>query len=392
MRQQKGRQGRKRRPDRRVYAVIRNGDDGLLSAVSVSRRYNAIYGMREFHRCMLVAALFHGFINQVATLLRAFGKGRAPTGLWVRRRMRATSQADLVEGLAESARRTLDACMSSKLAQRGITVAIDKTKYSRYDKNPGFELVRSKSKNGTTKFEAYISAQCVDGRARANLAALPMCHGDDNADFVRKIMAQIAQRGYRVRLVVLDREFYSRAIISELKRSGIDWLVPCPNKPRVVGAIREFAAGRRPRMSDSAVTDGRGRSEPYRMAITERKRKGKQKADAFCPDPEEKYIAFATNMDRIDPNGYAVRWGIETGYANLRSIRIRTTSRDPRLRRFCFYYAMMIYNAWIVARNPERGAGDGIAGGPLGLIGFVLIMSDILGYLRPPEPPPLGRR
>ncbi len=72
-------------------------------------------------------------------------------------------------------------------------MAIDKHLIPRYDKNPGPELLRSKSKNGTWKFEGYITAQCVDKGRRLTLAVFPVGMGHSTADFVRKIV-QICNR------------------------------------------------------------------------------------------------------------------------------------------------------------------------------------------------------
>ena len=83
------------------------------------------------------------------------------------------------------------------------------------------------------------------------------------------------------------------------------------------------------------------------MIITERKNLDPKK-DAELP--EEKYIGIATNLNWIDPTVYSVRWGIESGYAMLESMRAKTRSRKVGARLFCFLYSLMMFNNWMMIK------------------------------------------
>ncbi|MCL4518565.1 MAG: hypothetical protein M1587_05135 [Thaumarchaeota archaeon] len=71
----------------------------------------------------------------------------------------------------------------------------------------------------------------------------------------------------------------------------------------------------------------------------------------------KKYIAFATSIRKGDilrnisrlPKDYRMRWGLETGYIGIGLLRARTTSRNHTLRLLYFYYALILYNAWLLA-------------------------------------------
>ena len=54
------------------------------------------------------------------------------------------------------------------------------------------------------------------------------------------------------------------------------------------------------------------------------------------------------NVRRL-PDDYRRRWGIETGYSGMEGFRARTTSRSHALRLLYFYYALILYNAWLLA-------------------------------------------
>ena len=79
-------------------------------------------------------------------------------------------------------------------------------------------------------------------------------------------------------------------------------------------AIAEFAAGRRPAVSEMCITYAYGVSVRYTMIIAERKKRrkksGKEKSDGEDLAPEEKFIGFATSMHLGDPEPYSKRQGI----------------------------------------------------------------------------------
>jgi IS4 transposase len=54
------------------------------------------------------------------------------------------------------------------------------------------------------------------------------------------------------------------------------------------------------------------------------------------------------NVRRL-PDDYRRRWGIETGYAGVETFRARTTSKNHSLRLLYFFYALILYNAWLLA-------------------------------------------
>ena len=97
------------------------------------------------------------------------------------------------------------------------------------------------------------------------------------------------------------------------------------------------------------------------MIITVRK-KQKRKKKKGEPKPEERYIAFATNRPKICTDRYAERWMIETGYRMVENERVRTRSRNVTFRTYCFFYSLLLFNAWVVA-NAELTCNPSMLGG-----------------------------
>ncbi len=101
-----------------------------------------------------------------------------------------------------------------------VTVAVDMHLIPRYDKSPGEELVRSKSRDGTSHFERYITMQCIDEQKRIVLGTLPVPSLEDKAGSVRKLLRMVGHEGVGVGLVLLDREFFATDVMAALDEEG----------------------------------------------------------------------------------------------------------------------------------------------------------------------------
>ena len=119
----------------------------------------------------------------------------------------------------------------------------------------------------------------------------------------------MAEMDIKIRLVLLDREFFSVDAIGRLQENNVKFLMPCKNTGNVAAALREFAQKKREKISGNVIENNRG-SATYSMMITDRK--GAKDSDV----PEERYIWFETNHPAIKTEVYAKRWGIETGRQN----------------------------------------------------------------------------
>ena len=228
----------------------------------------------------------------------------------------------------------------------GLVVAIDMHLIPRYDKIRGPHLTRSRGKNGTTYFERYVTVQCVNAGSRLILGALPVPALESVSKMVRGIIDLCDREGIRIKLVLLDRGFFSTDIIGTLNDLKVNYLMPCSNTYGVVEALNEFAEGSRESVSGNSITNSGGYSAAYTMIITDRKKREKRSAD----EPKDRYIGFATRMQWVDVAHYALRWGIETGYAKIEAMRAKTRSRNTGARLFCFIYSLMLFNAWIMIR------------------------------------------
>ena len=348
--------------DRRLRSSATSEAEAVFDPiVPFSKKPNARYGPAAFHAIMMGAAALGASIFgytaavrrwKTASCMLAKRHREAPCGEWMSHICLGIDPGDLARSLEGMISSHLDRLQSLGLLRgKRMDIAIDMHLIRRWDRKHGAELVRSKSKGRTGTFERYVVAQCVRPGVQLALALLHMPALEDTADYVRRAITACRGTGAGIGTVMLDREFFSTDVIRTLEELGVGYLVPCVNTPNVVDAITEFSKGERPQVSGFRITKSKNDYAEYAMIITERKRKSKKrrKAESCEEEPEERYIAFATNRPGIDVDRYAERWMIETGFRMVENERVRTRSRSVTVRTLCFLYSLVLFNAWVLA-------------------------------------------
>lgn len=328
--------------------IMKHLEDAISPLVDISTKHNALYDVQDFNRGIIRAVCADSSVGGCASGVSAGNCARiSPSDEWFRRRL-ATMDTDNVQKMFKESvsKQILKLKQLNLLPKDGMVVAIDMHLIPRYDRTRGEELTRSRYKNGTKYFERYITIQCVNDGIRLNLGCLPVPALASVPDMVRVIIQECLNYGIMIKLCLFDREFFSAENISNLNELNIPYLMPCRNTQGVVEKLRYFATNPVEDVLCSTLT-GYNATASYNMVIAERKKSDSKKDEKL---PENIYIGFATNLPWIDVITYAVRWGIESGYAMIESMRAKTRSRKPGARLFCFLYTLMMFNVWVMVK------------------------------------------
>src|SRR5512135_1235788 len=253
------------------------------------------------------------------------------------------------------------------LRRRAQVIAIDTTLLPYYgaDRRTNPQIVRGKAKKGTCSFFGYGTAYVLRKGHRYTLALTAMTRGMTMADVVRELLKQVRAAGINVRYLVLDREFYSVAVIRYLQQTRTPFLMPvvCRGRkadhPLGPSASNVFKACKVSGWSEYTVTDARKRKATVRICIKCRNRRGergKHGREAWV------YAYWGIGPKRFDwvKQTYRSRFGIETSYRQMNQCRIRTTSKRFEVRFLYVAIAFLLRNLWVwlhhaVLSKPRRG-------------------------------------
>jgi DDE family transposase len=277
---------------------------------------------------------------------------RAPSGETFRQALLATlpQWAELQQRL----NRALSADLPKSLRKRPQRIAIDihEVPYHGQPLEEANEIRRGQSRRGTNRFHDYATAYVVRKGYRFTLAMAWIRREDSHTDVLKKLLKQVRKLGIKVRVLLLDRGFYSAPVVRYLQASRTPFLMPLK------------AAGRRPRQERKVRTDARrffthklsgwhrhtwnsgGRRVSVQVCVCCRNDagwKGKHGRHALV----YAYWGFHPGSIAWIRQTYRRRFGIETSYRQMERARIRTTSRDPARRLLFAGIALLLRNAWV---------------------------------------------
>jgi hypothetical protein len=127
------------------------------------------------------------------------------------------------------------------LGKRGRRVAVDVVAlpyHGTVDETHQDEVCRSKAKGGTTHFFTYATAYAVVRGRRYTLALCRVRAKQTMAHVVRTLLERLGTLGIRIKLLLLDRGFYSVRVICDLITAELPFIMPAVKrgkKPTTAG-------------------------------------------------------------------------------------------------------------------------------------------------------------
>jgi len=184
----------------------------------------------------------------------------------------------------------------------------------------------------------------VEGQ-RFTLAILPVPSLVDANDLVKTVLKKVIPL-IDIEAVLLDRGFYSVAVICDILELGLVFEMPAPRNEKV---NKYLARQRGFRYSIDPFTVGeRPRSVTVIIVIAPSPKKKRE-----FPDKDPLFVFFTNGevseeliSEKIE--NYDGRWGIETGFRVRDDFLILTTTRNPVIRYFFFVLAAMLYDHWLL--------------------------------------------
>ena len=150
------------------------------------------------------------------------------------------------------------------------------------------EVYRAQAKDGTSHFHAYATTYVVRRGQRYTVALTGVTKGESLKDVVQRLLRQAASAGIRPRLLLLDRGFYSVAVIRYLQQARVPFLMPVvchgrsPKQPGGPTGSYVFRAWKKSGWSRYTLADAKKRTATVSICVKcrnyrgERKRHGRQ--------------------------------------------------------------------------------------------------------------------
>jgi hypothetical protein len=251
--------------------------------------------------------------------------------------------------------------------KRPLRVGIDLTLLPYYGKHPldSREIYRSQAKAGTHSFFAYATAYVVLHGQRFTLAVTPVTRSELLKDVLQELLALVSKAGLKTGLLLLDRGFYSVAIIRYLQQARRPFLMPVichgrkANHPKGPSGTNLFKLMKKSGWFTHTLQDAKKKKATVSICVKRTRwkdRHGRKKWDTWV------YAYWGITPKRPDwvKTTYRKRFGIETSYRQMNQCRIRTTTKKFNVRFFYVAIGLLLRNLWVwlhhvVLSSPRRG-------------------------------------
>ena len=235
-----------------------------------------------------------------------------------------------------------------KLNEQDVVLAFDYTDEDFYGEVQGFWIHGWTGKDAVMGKFKFLTCALVssDIPQKIPLISIPICLGHNMAKEVCFCLALVQRMVRSIKLILFDRGFYSKELMLSLTNTPYPYLIFVPKNEKIKKELNEMLEAERKKIhyefelnKDKTVLHGKTTLALLKKII----------------DPTNGKTfdwAFATNQDEIDLDyiipTYKGRWRIETGFRVQDEARIKSKSKDMRIRFFYFVYEQMLQLLWAV--------------------------------------------
>jgi Transposase DDE domain len=243
----------------------------------------------------------------------------------------------------------LHAPLKTRKRKFSARLAIDYHRIA-YFGEPNRDTTRAKQTAGTHTFHTYATACVVGGPNRYTLGLTAVGEKEPFTDVLTRLLDQVAEAGVAVRVVLLDKAFFSIAVMRLLQSRNLPFVIPAVvrgRKPRIgvraVGlrALRNRGAGRY-----RYTHEDRGTSVRVNVVVTHKSYRHKKTG---CRRGKKLlYVTWRVSGDPVSIRDlYRKRFGVESSYRQLGQVRPRTSTTDGVVRLLWVAVGLILRNAWV---------------------------------------------
>jgi hypothetical protein len=227
------------------------------------------------------------------------------------------------------------------------------------------EVYRSQAKSGTSHFHAYATAYVNYRGQRLTLALTYVERGEKLQEVLKRLLRQLARLGVKVRMLLVDRGFWSVAVIRYLQAARYPFLMPVvlrgrkAEHPQGPSGTRVFATRKRGGWDEYTLTAAGGQTARVSICVHCRNYNG-QWGRHGRQTLVYAFWGLSPSSTAWVRQTYRKRFAIETSYRQLHQGRARTCTRNPEVRLLLVGVALVLRNVWVwlhyaALATPRRG-------------------------------------
>lgn len=262
--------------------------------------------------------------------------------------------------LEERVNELLVARLPQNLLKRSRPSAIDVTEIPYHGQHEASDetVRRSRAKHGTTHFHCYGTLYLLKGNKRYTLAVTLVRRSDKMVDVVKRLVERGKRLGLKPRRLYLDRAFDNNGVVAYLKQQSFPSLMPLIIRGKT-GGTRALLSGRRSYQTTYTRDSQQYGQQSFTVVVVCKYSKGRYGRQGLA------YFAYLViGQVKMQPlqvfEVYRRRFGIETSYRLMNTMRARTSSPSVPLRLFYVALALLLLNLWVFVKwhylfVPNRG-------------------------------------
>jgi IS4 transposase len=317
---------------------------------------SSAYEANDIWDVLVTAAVQQTTVETACGLLE-----RAPSANTVRHAVKALLMND--EQLAQL-ERTVNAMLVARLPKnllrRARPCAVDFTDlpyHGQHDADDDY-IRRGRAKSGTTHFHSFTTLCVVKANRRYTLALSLHRRSDMALDALKRVLDTARTTGLRIRRLMLDREFDNNAVVGYLLEQPFPTIMPLMIRGKKGGA-RRVLQGRNSHTTTYTRHSVQYGTHVLPITVVCRYKKGR-----FGDHGVQRFAYVTLGTLKMMPHQvadeYRRRFGIETSYRLMNTMRARTTSTSAAWRLFLVALALLLLNLWAYVKwqhlfIPKRG-------------------------------------
>jgi len=357
-------------------------DDTISRLWKYKKPRNYKYTDIDFLRVFFFSEIIGRSIHDTSELLNAYlfshRKGRRKIFADGRKKRLVPHQTEVNRYLRQigiqRARNILRKCLDEQLQEalnlnlisKRINVLINFTEYPYYGKREDKMIKGTNRQNGTLKMRHYLGFSILSRETHLYAGLEQVAIGQSKIPIILKFLDHLLELGFKLKYVLMDREFYRAGLIDMIKRKGGHALIPAKSYKKVRQIITDYLEGRggRVRKYTFSTTQAAKRRHWQHVNLII-KAKGGYSLQGVKRDYKNGKITLKdahhrlfTIMTTEKPKGkesswasrialfYRRRWLIETGFSDLNRINWRWKSNHDNTRLLDMLARLLLYNSW----------------------------------------------